>query len=93
MALLSLYILERRIRPVGIFKAIDQQIREMGTLVLPYLQQHSSTVWSFVYRSPKTNLIQSKYFVACDEDAARERMNKYLIEIVTKGDLKSDENY
>lgn len=93
MTLLSLYILERKIRPMGKFKEIDQQIKEMGTIVLPYLQQHSDTVWSFIYRSPKTNLIQSKYFIACDEEAARERMNEYLIEIVTKGDLKPDENY
>ena len=78
---------------MGIYKAIDQQIKEMGTLTLPYLQQHSGTVWSFVYRSPKTNLIQSKYFVACGEEEARQKMNGYLIEIVTKGDLKPDENY
>lgn len=78
---------------MGKFKAIDQQIKEMGTVVLPYLQQHSDTVWSFIYRSPKTNLIQSKYFIACDEESAREKMNRYLIEIVTKGDLKPDENY
>lgn len=78
---------------MGMFKAIDQQIQEMGTLTLPYLQQHSDTVWSFIYRSPKTNLIQSKYFVACDENEAHKKMNGYLIEIVTKGDLKLNEDY
>ena len=55
------------------FSAIDQQIREMGTVILPYLQQHSSTVWSLIYRSPKTNLIKSRYFIACDEEDARKR--------------------
>lgn len=78
---------------MGKFKGIDQQIKEMGTLTLPYLQQHSDTVWSFIYRSPKTNLIQSKYFIACNENEALKKMNEYLIEIVTKGDLKPDENY
>ena len=78
---------------MGKFKLIDQQIKEMGILVLPYLQQHSDTVWSFIYRSPKTNLIQSKYFIASDEELARAKMNEYLIEIVAKGDLKTDEDY
>lgn len=78
---------------MGAFSAIDQQIREMGTVVLPYLQQLSSTVWSLIYRSPKTNLVKSKYFIACDEEDARKKMNEYLIEIVTKGDLKPNEDY
>ena len=78
---------------MGVFSAIDQQIREMGTVILPYLQQHSSTVWSLIYRSPKTNLLRSKYFIACDEEEACKKMNEYLIEIVTKGDLKQDEDY
>lgn len=78
---------------MGKFKAIDQQIKEMGTITLPYLQQHSDTVWSFIYRSPRNNVVQSKYFIACDENEARAMMNKCLIEIITKGDLKPDENY
>ena len=72
---------------MGQFKAIDQQIKEMGTVVLPYLQRHTDTVWSFIYRSPKTNLVQSKYFIACNEEEARKKMNRYLIDLVTKGDL------
>lgn len=81
------------IGPMGKFNAISQQIEEMGTLVLPHLQQHSDTVWSFMYRSPKTNLVQSKYFIARNKDSALKRMNEYLIEIITKGDLKPNENY
>lgn len=77
---------------MGKFKAIDQQIKEMGSVTLPYLQHHSETVWSLIYRSPKTNLILNKFFIASNEEIAQQKMNEYLIEIVTKGDLKPDEN-
>jgi len=77
---------------MGNYKTIDQQIKEMGAVSLPYLQHHSETVWSFIYRSPKTNLILNKFFIASSEETARQKMNEYLIEIVTKGDLKPDED-
>ena len=78
---------------MGKFKEIDMQIKDMGTIVLPYLQRHSDTVWSFLYRSLKTNLVQSHLFIAIDEEDAKQKMNQYLIEIVTKGDIKRDDNY